>query len=380
MAVYPFPFKIQNEAATMSQGNFGLWYNKYVPLSRDLKSSDEQGDETKAVECYLRRYQVMKNAAVNLLHKKHLNQAEYCASFPDNHYEAITVRAMLKTPLITGIGETHPHEVSMALEHNLGIPFIPASGVKGIVRFAHTISLIDEAVQRDPDLRRTGIFDDEEDWTLIPLIFGTQKRIGRVIFLDAYPEQVPDLKIDIMNPHYGDYYSDPGKTTPPADYLNPKPLKFLTVKEKTVFIFRAVSEKEEDISQKVKDALFKALTEEGVGAKTAVGYGRFAIMNERHAVDDKAIITTKSISATQPAPETWHNAYVSFNAGGGGIITANLNGRKAELRGKEKCVSVTDEPLQKKLFEGKKNIPKADVAVRKLGNNYEIIAVKAPKC
>jgi CRISPR-associated protein Csm5 len=86
---------------------------------------------------------------------------------------------------------------------------------------------------------------------------------------------------------------------------------------------------------------------------------------------------TKQVETVE---ETWHNAYVSFNAGGGGIITANLNGRKAELRGKEKCVSVTDEPLQKKLFEGKKNIPKADVAVRKLGNNYEIIAVKAPKC
>jgi len=31
----------------------------------------------------------------------------------------------------------------MTFDHNLGIPYIPASSIKGIVRFAHTLDLIE---------------------------------------------------------------------------------------------------------------------------------------------------------------------------------------------------------------------------------------------
>jgi len=47
---------------------------------------------------------------------------------------------------------------------------------------------------------------DDESYEAIYGIFGNQKNRGQVVFLDAYPEKVPDLHIDIMNPHYGDYY------------------------------------------------------------------------------------------------------------------------------------------------------------------------------
>jgi CRISPR/Cas system CMR subunit Cmr6 (Cas7 group RAMP superfamily) len=96
---------------------------------------------------------------------------------------------------------------------------------------------------------------------------------------------VPDLHVDIMNPHYGDYYGADTSRTPPADYLNPVPIKFLTVAKDTAFIFRAlVGKNQVDLVKKVKNAFEKALTAEGVGAKTAVGYGRFDILTDSESV------------------------------------------------------------------------------------------------
>jgi CRISPR-associated protein Cmr6 len=283
MAFYPVHKELQNLSRNMQQGNFGLWFNKFIPLNNEnaCKPSDDKDDkdsENRAVDHYFNMYGKMKNNAADMLKRKHNDMDDYCASFPSEKYEEIVICATLTTPLITGIGESHPHEVSLVFDHNMGIPYIPASGIKGIVRFVHTLSLIPEACEIDP-IDNKGYFNDEDNWTLIPIMFGTQKNRGKVVFLDAYPhpEKVPDLHIDIMNPHYGPYYSDDKKETPPADHHNPTPIKFLTVAKGTTFIFRAVAEKRENMSEKVRVAFIKALTEEGVGAKTAVGYGRFQI-------------------------------------------------------------------------------------------------------
>lgn len=56
-----------------------------------------------------------------------------------------------------------------------------------------------------------------------------------------------------MTPHYGPYYSDASGKTPPADYYNPMPIKFLTV-EKTKFEFHLAS-KSNDLLQKAESWL-----------------------------------------------------------------------------------------------------------------------------
>ena len=284
--VYPYYEELQNLVPTMKKGNFGLWYNKFIPIKNfdSCKASDERGNENNAVSYYYDKYNSIQKDTINkLLDKKHQDQVDFYTAL-SSRYESVVFTAQLKTPLITGIGETHPHEVSMVFDHNVGIPYIPASGIKGIVRFTHTLGLIvkipdDKLVELDKDGKPCPPhFDDEENWTGVPQLFGTQGQRGSVIFLDAYPEKMPELHIDIMNPHYGDYYGDDTYRTPPADYLNPVPLKFLTVAEGTVFIFRVLVDKEiAGLKDKVKTALKKALTEEGVGAKTAVGYGIFDI-------------------------------------------------------------------------------------------------------
>lgn len=85
-----------------------------------------------------------------------------------------------------------------------------------------------------------------------------------------------------------------------------------------------------------------------------------------------------AVKETPPANETSDNAFVSFDAGGGGILRAMLqDGKKVELRGRERAYAIVVESLHKKLFEKPRNIPNACVTIRKVGNHYEIIQVEA---
>lgn len=185
--------------------------------------------------------------------------------------------------LIIGLGATHPEETSMTLHHIYGVPYIPGSAVKGVtkhwavLKFADSsnnkgVNEISAALEegRDLNIEIEGIKFSE-----LIRIFGTQKKAGEVIFMDAYPlrEDAISLKIDIMNPHYPKYYSE---KQPPADWQNPVPIKFLTV-EKTNFQFCLIS-KDNSLLQKSEMLLKEALKNSGVGAKTSLGYGIFDLV------------------------------------------------------------------------------------------------------
>jgi CRISPR-associated protein Cmr6 len=78
-----------------------------------------------------------------------------------------------------------------------------------------------------------------------------------------------------MTPHYGEYYRGE-KRTPPADYLTPNPILFLTV-ERTEFLFAlaARTPKAVPLLPRAEEWLKGGLKELGIGAKTTVGYGYF---------------------------------------------------------------------------------------------------------
>ena len=146
----------------------------------------------------------------------------------------------------------------------------------------------------------------QETITALKTIASEDHTGGMLTFFDAVPDEDAFndgelLQLDIMNPHYQDYYSDDKGTTPPSDDQNPNPIYFLAVKPGVKFVFpyriadfpldngwRDVLEEErwnvlqkndinnlEDIQKLVNHWFEAALTEWGVGAKTAAGYGYF---------------------------------------------------------------------------------------------------------
>lgn len=106
--------------------------------------------------------------------------------------------------------------------------------------------------------------------------FGGKNGQGKVNFLDVLPSELiiegkSILEADIINPHYGEYYTTQGET-PPADYLSPKPIFFLAVRCNTPFRFRVLAKDDVSLGE-VKTLITDTARDYGLGAKTMSGYG-----------------------------------------------------------------------------------------------------------
>jgi CRISPR-associated protein Cmr6 len=163
-------------------------------------------------------------------------------------------------------------ETCITLHPLYGFPYLPGSGLKGLARAYAEIAL--ETKPSGDELRE--IFGSEDKDPR----HAANNRQGKVFFMDGLPTTFPELDLDIMNPHYGNYYrgekDNKGNLIPPADYLNPVPVTFLTVAADQPFSF-AVFSRDRDLSEKATQWLIGGLTELGAGGKTNVGYGYFRI-------------------------------------------------------------------------------------------------------
>ena len=218
----------------------------------------------------------------SLLKKRKEMQDKYIGSLFRQGIQTFTFRAKTASPLITGLGSGHPTETGMILDRNTGVPYIPASSIKGVLRLACAVNLA-----RANEQYANGIVP-ENDKTLVKFFGSTvqdgeNQTRGQLIFLDAFPAKSVRLKLDIMNPHFGKYYS--GEHKQPVETESPVPIKFLAVQKGTEFVFNCAFmplKAGETCGKEEIDKLFKTAFEEiGFGGKTAIGYGRFKVLEEK---------------------------------------------------------------------------------------------------
>jgi CRISPR-associated protein Cmr6 len=197
--------------------------------------------------------------------------------------------------LIIGIGGASVFEVGITLHHIYGIPYIPASAIKGLCRSWMILNDFDGSEAKalnDKDF--CDIFGCPTEWK------DNEKRThkswyelhkksdkdsgeqqGNIIFFDAFPTIAPKVEEDIMNVHYPKYYQGEGA---PTDFQSPNPIPFMAVSNATPFQFTIavkprIKKSEMTFSNlltKVEELLTEALTSHGIGAKTAIGYGFFS--------------------------------------------------------------------------------------------------------
>jgi len=169
---------------------------------------------------------------------------------------------------VTGMGREHPLENGFAWHPTLGVPYLPGSSLKGMLRAWLR--------EQEGTLTKNGnhVLEETEE---IKRWFGTPGQVGQLVLFDMLPLAPPQLTADVMTPHYGPYYQE-GEL--PGDWHSPVPICFLVVEQGARWQLgiapaaakRAPSGTEFD---KLVDALVEALEISGAGAKTAVGYGRF---------------------------------------------------------------------------------------------------------
>ncbi|MCB0526214.1 MAG: type III-B CRISPR module RAMP protein Cmr6 [Saprospiraceae bacterium] len=167
-------------------------------------------------------------------------------------------------------------------DHTTGLPCIPGSSVKGLLRSAFPgdkeakekkamkIRFVQALLKQ---INSKLILSAEEIGELERNIFEgekTERMHGQDVFLDAFPEK--GARSDLL---FADDY-----ITPHPDALkNPKPVRFMKIRPgvqfRFNFILHPVTIGKHNITAAEKEALFKRILEQfGIGAKTNTGYGQ----------------------------------------------------------------------------------------------------------
>jgi len=263
------------EALCADAQNIGLLFNKFVWVWDDrwtLEATFKENRRERSVKSWFLEQ-------IEQIIARHFPRDAYAAfldrqmrlirSLEEQGYTAAVFGKRAEARILSGLGGAHPMEVGFAFHPLYGFPYLPGSGLKGVARAWAEL---------------TGQPTDA-----IKLVFGSEskderrakeRRQGDVIFLDAYAIAPPRLDVDILNPHFPDYYRDP-KSNLPTEWQSPNPVNFLTIgvgerdEDKPIFRF-ALAARSEEALRRAQDWLERGLEQLGFGGKTASGYGYFA--------------------------------------------------------------------------------------------------------
>ncbi len=212
----------------------------------------------------------------------------------------LTILAQSIAPFTTGLGNEHPLENGFAFLNPYGLPYLPGSGVKGVVRRAAQELAegewgISDGWSNKADYTIKVGHDESVPLSMIDVLFGREPHPGdshhvhgALSFWDVIPQiKGGQLSVEIMTPHQTHYYQEKeGKRpAPPHDSGSPNPISFLTVPPGSGFTFHVTCDRRhlerlapalvqnDEWKEVLKAAFAHAFKWLGFGAKTAVGYG-----------------------------------------------------------------------------------------------------------
>lgn len=238
---------------------------------------------------------------------------------------------------VAGLGRKGSLEVGFTF-HRYGFPILPGSSVKGVARAWAFLWLAEQAnvnplAELDEVLSADSEDDEKEEkkkylrWRAAQpdevqqladdfrVIFGTPATAGRAVFFDAIPAQLPTLELDVMNPHFPEYYKG---NAPPTDWQSPVPVYFLTVAAGTEFRFGvgwrgALDKAGQRLHQLAQEWLTEGLINLGAGAKTSAGYGYFVAPPQPKLLESSSAGQARAASAVAELPPeslTWRTGIV----------------------------------------------------------------------
>ena len=255
----------------------GHRFSLYLPLWNATWGIDDEAKHDALTSC------CALGDAARVLTALRRRQQALALALPTEH-RLVIIDALATSPFVTGLGYAHPVENGFAFLTPYGLPYLPASGVKGVLRRAmeelkaEDLPGIDAALIND----LFGPEDAAADGSGPPLS-ETLRRRGALSFWDVFPEPPNSrLCVEVMTPHLGNYYQgkDP-KNLSPHDAGQPKPVYFLALPPQTKLRFivthvpalMPADLRGCDWRQALDAAFQRAFDWLGFGAKTAVGYG-----------------------------------------------------------------------------------------------------------
>ncbi|WP_290680800.1 type III-B CRISPR module RAMP protein Cmr6 [Halothiobacillus sp. 15-55-196] len=294
-----------------------LWTNHDINYRVTGQASEERAFKYENKVSALKDAQALNAADKEIMQSlKTRQEAGFASVLP---HEGIRLEAIATAPFTTGLGNEHPLENGFAFLNPYGLPYLPGSGVKGVLRQAARELASGEwgdshgwSVNKNIELRigKTTIL-----LSLIDALFGLESQDGEkehlrgaLTFWDVIPQIAGNsLAVEIMTPHQSHYYQQKsdrksGDSETPHDSGSPTPLNFLTVPPGSGFSFfvtcdttlltrhaphLVAGEHWRTLLQAAFEHAFEWL---GFGAKTAVGYGAMGRDKDAEAQAEQARI------------------------------------------------------------------------------------------
>lgn len=210
---------------------------------------------------------------------------------------------------VVGLGDASVRETGLRLLRPWGLPFIPGSALKGVAAKAAHARGGEWAAPAKPG-ERAGAHHQA--------LFGDVDARGKVVFHDAWwigGSKLP-LAPDVMTCHHPDYYA--GKA-PPLDSDSPNPVSFLSAHGRYLLALTGPG----PWVELALELLREAVDLDGLGAKTAAGYGRFELGSERLSAQERRRKEVRQNLQDLPARDT--------GAGTHGATAAELLGARPIL-------------------------------------------------
>jgi len=307
--------------------------------------------------------------------------------------ERLSLQATAIAPFTTGLGNEHPLENGFAFLWPYGLPYLPGSGVKGVVR-------------RAAQELASGEWGDARSWStgkaytltagkeriglsVIDVLFGlesgngeTEHVRGALSFWDVIPQIMGNsLMVEVMTPHQSHYYQEKrepksGNSLSPHDSGQPNPITFLTVPAGSHFCFHVVCDRLhlERLTADRNEGAIDLLAEDngtprwqqllaaafehafewlGFGAKTAVGYGAMAteaMQNERgarwqqHRQSEAPLAKAAEAARQEAEPVAWAGARLRFNRANKALIAEKNNKQAVAIAPKGEALLATLPP------------------------------------
>jgi CRISPR-associated protein Cmr6 len=331
-------------------------------------------------------------------------------------------------PFTTGLGNEHPLENGFAFLWPYGLPYLPGSGVKGVVR--HTAQELAQGLWEDDrgwrgldqagyEIKyRSGRKEITRELSVLDVLFGRETKEGdsehvrgALSFWDVIPQIAGDsLMVEIMTPHQSHYYQEKrerksGNSSSPHDSGQPNPISFLTVPPGSAFHFFVVCDRKhlERLTQHRLEGAPDLLAQDGrgkprwqtlleaafehafewlgFGAKTAVGYGAMKAVAGSSPASPGGTASQQGEHrgqkpAAEPAPEqTWQAAKLVWKPGPG-ELTASFQGKTTmPMRGEsaQKLIEALGQRANK--LRKDKELANVAVTVREVGGRFELVGL-----
>lgn len=355
--------------------NVGLWWTRFYD-----GFTPEWQVETSSKKDFIERTAKWASQSAHVPHAAGLaqRQKQLCESLG-----GACVTLETTGPMVTGSGISHPVENGFTFHPTLGLPYLPASCVKGLLR-----AWVEVWLAHDSDEQRNALV---RDW------FGhsgdghdDKASAGSLLFFDALPVGAVAMGCDVMTPHMGKWYekgdaisADNFGQTAPADWHSPVPVPFLVIRKGVKFQWAiaprpsgdsATAARRQEAARRALQELKSALEWVGAGAKTAVGYGRLVDVAAEEAQRTQANLQSSGIALGQ---EEWQAAKASWNKGKVELLVEQA-GRKAvpllQQKARDMRSQLKAEDIAR-LDKGKVVTVRAVVDVK--GNQAELVSISS---